>query len=76
VVPSLGKPAAIIMAGSIVLTWSRGGVFSLVAEPAALDLAIALAFGQGQNQRRSEHVTRRQSPRLWPTVPVPVSPLP
>jgi hypothetical protein len=33
VVPSLGKPAAIIMAGIIVLTWSRGGVLSLVAEP-------------------------------------------
>jgi hypothetical protein len=48
---SLGKPAAIIVAGSSVLTWSLGGVISLVAEPAALDLAIALAFGQAKINR-------------------------
>jgi hypothetical protein len=40
----LGKPAAIIMAGSIVLTWS-GDVISLVAE-------LLILFGSLQEFRR------------------------
>jgi len=46
---SLSKPAAIIMAGSIVLTWSRGGVISLVAEP--LILFGSLKCSEGKSHR-------------------------
>jgi len=37
---------------------------------AALDLAIALACGQRQEEPRSEHVARRQGPRLCPTFQI------